>query len=47
MWASKLYGDVILPMYASLTIASYVFRLHSDHTRGCVIAGVLYSVELN
>ena len=31
--------------YASLTIASYaesMFRLHSDHTRGYVVAGVLH-----
>ena len=48
-WASKLYTVIWLrhPTYASLTIASYaesMFRLHSDHTRGCVVAGVLHSV---
>ena len=49
MWASKLYAvhcDMVASSYLCQPNHSYaesMFRLHSDHTRDCVVAAVLHS----
>ena len=44
-WVSKLYTvKMVASSYVCQPNHSYVFRLHSDHTRGCVVAGVLQSL---
>ena len=40
-WVSKLYTVYVHACQRNHSYAESMFCLHSDHTRGCVIAGVL------
>jgi hypothetical protein len=34
--------EMVASSYSNQSYADSIFRLHSDHTRGCVVAGVLH-----